>query len=136
MGLDYFAAQNLTMGNLIITIRTLTATMLSNPLFWPAAVIAGIYLLVKAVDRFTVSLEEQKQIVSDLTREIESLDSEYERLKGIEKRTEEEEAYLKLLEAELILLERRRKEEAQRAMEKSFLILKNRLSFNLIYLKE
>jgi TP901 family phage tail tape measure protein len=53
-------------------LKTLTAAMLANPLFWVAGATAVIYGIVKAVDALTVTYEEQAQILSDLESEYEA----------------------------------------------------------------
>nr|DAF36839.1 MAG TPA: minor tail protein [Caudoviricetes sp.] len=53
-------------------LKTLTAAMLANPLFWVAGATAVIYGIVKAVDALTVTYEEQAQILSDLESEYET----------------------------------------------------------------
>lgn len=63
-------------------LKTLTAAMLANPLFWVAGATAVIYGIVKAVDALTVTYEEQAQILSDL-------ESEYETTYGVGTRFDE-----------------------------------------------
>lgn len=53
-------------------LKTLTAAMLANPLFWVAGATAVIYGIVKAVDALTVTYEEQAQILSDLESEYDT----------------------------------------------------------------
>lgn len=88
---------------LSVGIKALTATMLASPLFWVVAGTTAIYAIVEAVDYFTVSLSEQKEVVSQLTSDLQSLNSEYDKLKSAGNRTEEQEKYLKLLEKEIQL---------------------------------
>ncbi len=80
---------------LSITLSALTKVMLASPLFWTVAVSAGIVGLTKVIDKLSVSLKEQKEIVANLNSEINSLQSEYDQLKNIDNRTEEQENYLK-----------------------------------------
>jgi TP901 family phage tail tape measure protein len=81
--------------------KALSAAIWASPFGKIAIITAGILALVKVVDHFTVSLEEQREKVSSLTSEISQLQSEYDQLKNTENRTTEQEKYLKLLEAEL-----------------------------------
>lgn len=56
-----------------LTVKSLTAALLSNPLFWGIAIVAGIFAIVKAVDAATVSFEEQQEKVNNLKQEYEDI---------------------------------------------------------------
>ena len=79
-------------------LQALNLAFLSNPIFWAAAAIAGV---VYAVSELTTSLEEQKEIVQELSAEVETLQSEYDQLLNNPDRTEAEERRLKILQLEL-----------------------------------
>lgn len=79
-------------------LQALNLAFLSNPIFWAAAAIAGV---VYAVSELTTSFEEQKEIVQELSAEVETLQSEYDQLLNNPDRTEAEERRLKFLKLEL-----------------------------------
>ncbi|WP_434417404.1 phage tail tape measure protein [Tissierella praeacuta] len=113
-------ALNIAQNGLIATTQTLTATMMASPLF---AIVAGttvIMAIVKAVDLLTVSLKEQKEIVETLSADIQSLQSEYDKLKGTENRTDEQNMYLNLLQQELNNKKELLKIETERAIQQEF----------------
>ena len=85
---------------LSITLSALTKVMLASPLFWTVAVSAGIVGLTKVIDKLSVSLKEQKEIVANLNSEINSLQSEYDQLKMLIIK-QKNKKYLELLEEEL-----------------------------------
>ena len=70
-------------------LKTLTAAMLANPLFWVAGATAVIYGIVKAVDALTVTYEEQAQILSDLESEYEATYGEGTRFDELKKKVGE-----------------------------------------------
>lgn len=49
----------------------LTKVMLSNPLFWGAAAIVGISLLVKGISRFIVTTEEATEALKKINKEVD-----------------------------------------------------------------
>lgn len=64
-------------------------------------IVAGIGLIVKAVDAAIVTFKEQKKIVDELSDSVNSLQSEYDSLSANTDRTADEEEYLALLKKEL-----------------------------------
>lgn len=66
-------------------------------------VIGGVLLAVAAFNKLYVSVEEQKQKVTELTKEYESLQAEIEKFKNIKNPNAEQIQYLGLLERELQL---------------------------------
>lgn len=68
--------------------------------------VAAVYILIKAVDALTVSLDEQRQKVEDLSDKVKQLSSEYSALSEKNNRTDEENHRLELLEKELEIQER------------------------------
>lgn len=58
----------------------LTSTMLASPLFWGVAVTVGIYAIVKAIDKYSVSISELNDKISDSNKK---LDDNKSRLKEI-----------------------------------------------------
>jgi TP901 family phage tail tape measure protein len=61
---------------LIATTKTLTATLLASPLFWVVAGATVIYGIVQAVDALTVTVEEQREKVNELSEAYNSLKSD------------------------------------------------------------
>lgn len=61
---------------------------------------------ISRLNEWSITLEEQRKIVSDLTTEIESLQSEYDKLNNTDNRTEGQEQKLQLLQREIELKER------------------------------
>lgn len=104
----------------IPAIKGLTTALLANPLFWGAAAIALIFGVIKAIDAVSTSIEEQREIVADLTDEVARLRSEYDALAAKENRTAEEEKQLALLERELEIQERLLAIETKRQFEKEW----------------
>ncbi len=94
-------ALDVTQKGLIVTTKALTASMLASPLFYPIVISASIVGLIKLIGSLNKSFKEQKEIITTLSTEISTLQSEYDQLSTKGNRTEEEEKYLKLLEAEL-----------------------------------
>ncbi len=113
-------ALNTAEKGLIVTTKALTAALLANPLIKIAVVAAGILGIVKAVDALTTSFKEQKEIVANLTSEVNSLQTEYDQLNNKENRTDEEESYLKLLKKEIDTKKELQKIETQELMDKEF----------------
>ena len=68
--------------------------------------VAAVYILIKAVDALTVSLDEQRQKVEDLSDKVKQLSGEYSALSEKNNRTDEENHRLELLEKELEIQER------------------------------
>ena len=99
---------------------TLTDAMLASPLFWTVAGTATIIGIIKAVDALTTSLEEQKEVVEILSTEVSELQTEYDKLKAEENRTEEQEKYLALLEQELEAKKELQKIETERLINQEF----------------
>lgn len=89
-----------------------------------ALVLAGIVAVgatIKTVyDATTVSLEEQKEIVSNLSGEIENLRSEYEQLSSKDDLTDKEKRKLEILEAQIKANETLLQQEKAKAYEKEF----------------
>lgn len=79
----------------------LTSSMLANPIFWAASGAVAVWGIVKIIDATTVSLEEQREIVENLTASVSNLKSEYESLYANENRTASEENRLSLLQAQI-----------------------------------
>lgn len=119
-----------------VTVKTLTAALLSNPLFWVAAGGLAIYGIVKAVDALNVTFDEQIEKVNEaseaydnaktnLDENTKSLEEKKEQLEEIEKLEKSEptdkynqqkvslEAEIKTLEAKQTLLENIAKEEKE-----------------------
>jgi TP901 family phage tail tape measure protein len=94
-------AMNIATAGLTATLKAYTVAFFASPLGAVVAVSAGILTIIKAVDLFTVSLEEQREIVQTLSNELNQLQSEYNQLLHNENRTTEQEKYLKILEQEL-----------------------------------
>lgn len=84
------------------------------------AVSVAIQTTTWLIDMLTVSLEEQKTIVDELSGKVSELSSEYDQLKQKSDKTEEEEHYLKLLEYELELQKEALKLEKQNLANKQF----------------
>jgi len=103
---------------LIVTTQKLTATLLASPLFWLAAGVTTIYAVVKAVDFFTVSIEEQQTKVADLTSKYNALLDKIKELKQVKSLTEDQKQYIDILDRELLI------QEKILAIEKERLILK------------
>lgn len=89
-----------------------------------ALVLAGIVAVgatIKTVyDATTVSLEEQKEIVSNLSGEIENLRSEHEQLSSKDNLTDKEKRKLEILEAQIKANETLLQQEKAKAYEKEF----------------
>lgn len=94
-------------------LKTLTAAMLANPLFWVACATAVIYGIVKAVDALTVTYEEQAQILSDLESEYETTYGEGTRFDELKSRVNE----LTIAEQNEYNILKMRNDEAERQLE-------------------
>lgn len=94
-------------------LKTLTAAMLANPLFWVAGATAVIYGIVKAVDALTVTYEEQAQILSDLESEYETTYGEGTRFDELKSRVNE----LTIAEQNEYNILKMRNDEAERQLE-------------------
>lgn len=83
-----------------------------------AAILAGIVVAVgavgKAIDYFTVSLEEQQEKVSSLSNELSNLQTEYNNLAGSENLTAADERRLQVLQAQIEANEILLQQEAQK----------------------
>lgn len=89
-----------------------------------ALVLAGVvaaFTVGKAIyDKVNVSLEEQKEIVSNLTGEIENLRSEYDQLSSKDDLTDKEKQKLEILEAQIKANETILRQEKIKAYKKEF----------------
>ena len=94
-------------------LKTLTAAMLANPLFWVAGATAVIYGIVKAVDALTVTYEEQAQILSDLETQYEATYGEGTRFDELKKKVGE----LTIAEQNEYNILKMRNDEAERQLE-------------------
>ncbi len=94
-------------------LKTLTAAMLANPLFWVAGATAVIYGIVKAVDALTVTYEEQAQILSDLESEYETTYGEGTRFDELKSRVNE----LTIAEQNEYNILKMRNDEAERQLQ-------------------
>ncbi|MEG0836141.1 MAG: phage tail tape measure protein, partial [Christensenellaceae bacterium] len=114
----YAGAAGISTSTFALSVRGLTSAMLANPLFWGVSAVAGIFAVVKVIDKFTISLQEQKQIVEDLTSKISGLKSEYDSLSTKSDLTSAESNRLDLLTAEIsanetLLVQEKKKEYAR-----------------------
>lgn len=108
------------MGGLKAVIVSLTKAMLASPLFWGVVAAGTVYGIVKAVDALITTTEEYKEILSEIDSQLSEVSGKRKALEEkaeVEQLTEAEEAYLKVLQAEETILERRRKETAQKTYE-------------------
>lgn len=55
--------------------KGLGVAIATNPLFWAAGAALGIYATVKAIDYFTVSVEEARETAIDAASELDELES-------------------------------------------------------------
>jgi len=100
----------LTINSFTIAIRKLaiemgftsTAAGVLASTLTPLLAVGAIFALVKAIDALTLSLEEQEEQIASLISEIDELQSKYDELSSKTDRTEQEEKYLQILEAQLI----------------------------------
>lgn len=82
-------------------IKTLTATMLANPLFVGGALVAGAFAIDNAMNKANVTFEEQSDIVTELSAELKTLQSEYESLGKKTELTTADQTRLDLLHAQI-----------------------------------
>lgn len=61
----------------------LTSTMLASPLFWGVAVTVGIYAIVKAIDKYSVSISELNDKISDSNKKLDDNKSRLEEINNI-----------------------------------------------------
>ena len=87
IGIFLSAIQSLIVGEATLTAvtETLTTALLANPLFWGVAAVAGITLIVTAIDALNVTLEEQieklneaKSAYEDAQNSVDGLESQLE----------------------------------------------------------
>ena len=64
-----------TTGGLTAAMKGLGVAIATNPLFWAAGAAIGIYATVKAIDYFTVSVEEARDAAIDSASELDELES-------------------------------------------------------------
>ena len=96
-------------------------TAAAGPVALALAGIVAVGATIKTVyDATTVSLEEQKEIVSNLSGEIENLRSEYEQLSSKDDLTDKEKRKLEILEAQIKANETLLQQEKAKAYEKEF----------------
>lgn len=108
------------MGGLKAVIVSLTKAMLASPLFWGVVAAGTVYGIVKAVDALITTTEEYKEILSEIDSQLSEVSGKRKALEEkaeVEQLTEAEQAYLDVLKAEETILERRRKETAQKTYE-------------------
>lgn len=108
------------MGGLKAVIVSLTKAMLASPLFWGVVAAGTVYGIVKAVDALITTTEEYKETLAEIESQLSEVSGKRKALEEkaeVEQLTEAEEAYLKVLQAEETILERRRKETAQKTYE-------------------
>lgn len=83
-------------------VEKLNFAMLKNPIFLAiSGTTIGVAAIISIFDAISTTLEEQKEIVQDLTTEVNNLQSEYDQLLNNPDRTEAEERRLKILQLEL-----------------------------------
>lgn len=85
-----------------------------------SAVVVGVELAVSAFDAFTVSAEEQAEVVSSLKNDISGLQSEYDNLSQKTNKTADEERRLKVLKAQIEANEKLLVQETQKQYDKTF----------------
>lgn len=101
--------------------KGLWATMLANPITSIITIASvAIPTIMALVDHFTTTLEEQKEVVSNLSSEISSLQSEYEQLSSKTDLTDAEQRKLELLQAQLAVKKEQIALEAKKQEEKQF----------------
>ena len=94
------------------SIKAAGAALLSSPFVVVTSVIAGISLINKIIDDMTVTLEEAQQALDETTSKIGELQSEYDSLSSKNgDLTENERERLKLLEAQLEVLQKQKETE-------------------------
>lgn len=108
------------MGGLKAVIVSLTKAMLASPLFWGVVAAGTVYGIVKAVDALITTTEEYKEILAEIESQLSEVSGKRKALEEkaeVEQLTEAEQAYLDVLKAEESILDRRRKETAQKTYE-------------------
>lgn len=108
------------MGGLKAVIVSLTKAMLASPLFWGVVVAGTVYGIVKAVDALITTTEEYKETLAEIESQLSEVSGKRKALEEkaeVEQLTEAEQAYLDILKAEESILDRRRKETAQKTYE-------------------
>ena len=101
--------------------KGLWATMLANPITAIITIASvAIPTIMALVDHFTTTLEEQKEVVSNLSSEMSSLQSEYEQLSSKTDLTDAEQRKLELLQAQLAVKKEQIALEAKKQEEKQF----------------
>lgn len=108
------------MGGLKAVIVSLTKAMLASPLFWGVVAAGTVYGIVKAVDALITTTEEYKETLAEIESQLSEVSGKRKALEEkaeVEQLTEAEQAYLDILKAEESILDRRRKETAQKTYE-------------------
>lgn len=108
------------MGGLKAVIVSLTKAMLASPLFWGVVAAGTVYGIVKAVDALITTTEEYKETLAEIESQLSEVSDKRKALEEkaeVEQLTEAEQAYLDILKAEESILDRRRKETAQKTYE-------------------
>lgn len=108
------------MGGLKAVIVSLTKAMLASPLFWGVVAAGTVYGIVKAVDALITTTEEYKETLAEIESQLSEVSDKRKALEEkaeVEQLTEAEQAYLDVLKAEESILDRRRKETAQKIYE-------------------
>lgn len=108
------------MGGLKAVIVSLTKAMLASPLFWGVVAAGTVYGIVKAVDALITTTEEYKETLAEIESQLSEVSGKRKALEEkaeVEQLTEAEQAYLDILKAKESILDRRRKETAQKTYE-------------------
>lgn len=108
------------MGGLKAAIASLTKTMLASPLFWGVVAAGVVYGITQAVDALITTTEEYKETLAEIESQLSEVSGKRKVLEEkaeVEQLTEAEQAYLDVLKAEESILDRRRKETAQKIYE-------------------
>ena len=108
------------MGGLKAVIVSLTKAMLASPLFWGVVAAGTVYGIVKAVDALITTTEEYKETLAEIESQLSEVSGKRKALEEkaeVGQLTETEQAYLDVLKAEESILDRRRKETAQKTYE-------------------
>lgn len=108
------------MGGLKAAIASLTKTMLASPLFWGVVAAGVVYGITQAVDALITTTEEYKETLAEIESQLSEVSGKRKALEEkaeVEQLTEAEQAYLDVLKAEESILDRRRKETAQKTYE-------------------
>lgn len=108
------------MGGLKAVIASLTKTMLASPLFWGVVAAGAVYGITKAVDALITTTEEYKETLAEIESQLSEVSGKRKALEEkaeVEQLTEAEQAYLDVLKAKESILDRHRKETAQKTYE-------------------